>query len=95
MSVDEALSSWNDGAARRRIVEFVRQVGDPASPHPSLCLLLNHDDAEREYAYESHAATRADAEPILTTAARLGWTVVSMRRDFRTVFAPAADAPPP
>src|SRR6185436_13850456 len=31
MSVDGALSSWNDGAARQRIVEFVRQVGDPAS----------------------------------------------------------------
>jgi hypothetical protein len=83
------LAAGNSGGDQE-MLEYVQ-----AGSHPSLCLLLNHDDAEREYAYESHAATRADAEPILTTAARLGWTVVSMQRDLRTVFAPTADALPP
>ena len=55
-------------------------------PLPSLALVIDHDDDEREYAYESRSATDATAEPILETAARLGWQVVSMRRDWATVF---------
>jgi phosphoserine phosphatase len=55
--------------------------------HPSLCLVVDHDDEEREYAYESTAATNADAEPILDTASRLSWTVVSMRDDWSRIFA--------
>jgi hypothetical protein len=43
-------------------------------------LLVNHDDADREFAY-----TRA-AETSLATAEQLGWTVVSMKRDWTTVF---------
>ena len=56
---------------------------------PSLALLVNHDDAEREYAYESVAGTFAVDESITDTAARLGWTVVSIRDDWATVFSPS------
>ena len=54
---------------------------------PSLALLVHHDDADREYAYASEAATFATDESILETAARSGWTVASMRDDWSTVFA--------
>lgn len=54
---------------------------------PSLAILINHDDAEREYAYESKAGTFDTDEDILDTAARLDWTVVSMRDDWATIFA--------
>lgn len=54
--------------------------------HPSLALLVDHDDDVREYAYESLAGTFVAPEPILTTAERLGWTVISMRNDWETVF---------
>ncbi len=53
---------------------------------PSLALLVNHDDAEREYAYESVAGTFAAGETITDTAARLGWTVASIKDDWATVF---------
>jgi phosphoserine phosphatase len=53
---------------------------------PSLALLVNHDDAEREYAYESLAGTFEASEPVEATAERLGWTQVSMRNDWATVF---------
>jgi len=43
-------------------------------------LLVSHDDAEREFAY-----TKA-AERSLATAEQLGWTVVSMKNDWATVF---------
>lgn len=49
---------------------------------PKLCLLVHHDDGEREYAYSG------GAEEALMRAARDGWTVVSMASEWRTVFGP-------
>ena len=54
---------------------------------PSLALLVNHDDGQREYSYESVAGTFASDESITDTAARLGWTVISIKDDWDTVFA--------
>lgn len=53
---------------------------------PSLSLLVEHDDEEREFSYSGPSAGPTDTEPILTTAGRLGWTVVSMARDWSRVF---------
>jgi hypothetical protein len=50
---------------------------------PSLRLLVLHDDAEREFAYTS------GAEKALAEAKKGGWTIVSMKNDFATVFAAA------
>ena len=50
---------------------------------PSLVMLLQHDDGEREYAY-------ADEAPLAAAAVqRFGWQAISMRDDFKRVF-PAA-----
>jgi phosphoglycolate phosphatase-like HAD superfamily hydrolase len=49
-------------------------------------LLVNHDDEQREFAYTS------GAEKSLAEAEKLGWTVVSMKNDWETVFAKAAAA---
>ncbi|HSK91404.1 MAG TPA: haloacid dehalogenase-like hydrolase [Euzebyales bacterium] len=57
-----------------------------AGPHPGLAILIDHDDADREYAYRGEAATLVDAEQITDVAARHGWVVVSMRNDWSTVF---------
>src|SRR5262249_38111848 len=43
-------------------------------------LLVAHDDADREFAYTSGAETS------LAKAGELGWTVVSMKDDWSTVF---------
>ena len=53
---------------------------------PSLSLVVNHDDADREYAYESEAGSFVADESIGATADRLGWTQISMRNDWSTVF---------
>jgi phosphoglycolate phosphatase-like HAD superfamily hydrolase len=44
-------------------------------------LLVNHDDDEREFGYTN------GAEKSLARAKELGWTVVSMKNDWNTVFA--------
>jgi phosphoserine phosphatase len=56
----------------------------------SLAIVLEHDDDEREEAYGGASFTDPGAEPILASAQRHGWTVVSLRRDWACVFAPGA-----
>jgi phosphoglycolate phosphatase-like HAD superfamily hydrolase len=48
---------------------------------PALQLLVVHDDAEREFDYV------AGAEKILTTARTKSWTMISMKDDFKVIFA--------
>jgi hypothetical protein len=48
---------------------------------PALRLLLLHDDADREF------DDRGGAERALERASTNGWTVVSIKRDWRVVFA--------
>ncbi len=48
---------------------------------PALRLLLLHDDAEREFDYT------AGAEKALERADTAGWTVISIKNDWTTVFA--------
>ena len=48
---------------------------------PSLQILVNHDDAEREFAY----AEKDNAS--LNAAKENGWHVVSMKNDWKRVFA--------
>jgi hypothetical protein len=59
-----------------------------AGTHPGLAILVDHDDDDREFAYESVAATFEDTEPITAVANRLGWVTASMRNDWATVFPP-------
>ncbi|AFE06934.1 acid phosphatase [Corallococcus coralloides DSM 2259] len=49
-------------------------------PRPGFSLLINHDDAEREFAYQE----KNDAS--LKAAHEGGWTVVSMRQDWKRIF---------
>jgi hypothetical protein len=49
-------------------------------------LVVNHDDAEREFDY-AHGNKLQSVDKILDAAGRAGWTVVSMKDDWRTVFA--------
>jgi phosphoglycolate phosphatase-like HAD superfamily hydrolase len=51
-----------------------------AGAGPSLCMLLLHDDPDREFDYV------AGAEKALDDAKSKGWTVVSMKNDWATVF---------
>lgn len=84
---------------RRPILAFGNSDGDyqmlewtTAGSGSRLGLLLHHDDAEREYAYdrESHIG-RLDQG--LDDAADKGWQIVSMKRDWVRVFPDASPQP--
>jgi hypothetical protein len=81
---------------RRPILAAGNSAGDAemldyaqAFEGPSLALLVDHDDREREYAYTSTAVSFESSESITAVAERRGWTVISMRDDWETIFADA------
>ncbi|MFZ0717002.1 HAD family hydrolase [Mycobacterium sp.] len=76
------LAAGNSGGDRE-MLEWAQATGSA-----SLALLIDHDDAEREFQYASKAGTFVETEPITDVGARLGWTVVSMARDWDVVFPP-------
>jgi hypothetical protein len=77
---------------RRPILAFGNSDGDfemlewvSAGPGARLGALLHHDDAEREVAYDRESPVgRLDRG--LDEARRRGWTLVSMKRDWKRVF---------
>lgn len=76
-------------AGRRPILAVGNSDGDfemlrfTESPDkPSLVLLVQHDDPDREYAYSD------DSIRVRQAARDHGWQVVSMREDFKRVFPP-------
>ena len=80
---------------RRPIAAFGNSDGDlqmlqyvGAGSGSRFCLYVHHDDAEREYAYD-RADHLAKLDKGLDEAAAKGWTVVSMKNDWKTVFSAA------
>lgn len=85
----DPLASWNDGPAKRAIVDFVnrRTSEGSAGNGRRLILLVRRTDEEREYAYDApHFGMLKKA---LDEAASRGWVVVDMKTNWNTVFPPA------
>jgi phosphoserine phosphatase len=83
---EKPVRIW-DRVGRRPLLAAGNSNGDlpmlaSAEPpgRPSLRLLVLHDDPEREFAYT------AGAEHALKEASARGWTVVSIKGDWTTVF---------
>jgi len=51
-----------------------------------LMLLVHHDDARREYAYDADTKVGTFSDSLMADATKQGWLVVSMKRDWRRVF---------
>jgi hypothetical protein len=84
---------------RRPIAAFGNSDGDfqmlewtTSAPGARLGLILHHDDAAREFAYDRKSAF-GRLDRALDEAGRRGWTVVSMKNDWTRVFADAGTAP--
>jgi hypothetical protein len=82
----------NQHIGRRPIAAFGNSDGDlqmlqwtAAGQGPRLCLLVHHTDADREWAYDrdSHIGKLDKA---LDEATKRHWTVVDMKRDWKSVF---------
>jgi hypothetical protein len=98
---DREVKAANIGlhVGRRPILAFGNSDGDlamlrytKAGVGPRLALLLHHDDAEREFAYDREFRLSPLAEA-LDKADEYGITVVSMREAWAKVFPEAPQAP--
>jgi len=90
---DAKIGNIQRQLGRRPIFAAGNSAGDAAmldyalgADGPTCSVLIDHDDADREYAYESRAASFDSGDVITEVARRSGWTVVSMRHDWSTVF---------
>jgi hypothetical protein len=79
---------------KRPIAAFGNSDGDfemlewtTAGPGARLGVLVHHDDAEREYAYDRKSPF-GKLDRGLTEASQRGWTVISMKHDWKLVYAP-------
>ena len=70
-----------NSAGDREMIEWA-----VAADGPTLGLLVDHDDADREFGYESVAGTFETDENIVDVARHEGWVVASMLNDWSTVF---------
>jgi phosphoserine phosphatase len=91
---DREVKAANIGLhiGRRPILAFGNSDGDLAmlrycrtGPGARLALLIHHDDAEREFAYDREFRLSPLVEA-LDRAAGYGITLVSMKQDWKTVF---------
>ena len=90
------LGIWRH-IGRRPIAAFGNSDGDfqmlewtTAGKGARFGLLVHHDDADREYAYDRNSPIGRLARG-LDEAAQRGWTLVSMKNDWRTVYRPVRE----
>jgi hypothetical protein len=77
---------------RRPIAAFGNSDGDfemlewtTSGSGPRLGLIVHHDDGEREFAYDRRSPF-GKLDHCLDEAPKRGWTVVSMKHDWQTIF---------
>lgn len=82
----------NQHIGRRPVMAFGNSDGDlqmlqwtTAGDGPRFALYVHHTDAVREWAYD-HPSSIGQLEKGLVEAEANGWTVVSMKNDWKTVF---------
>ncbi len=83
----------NAHIGRRPIAAFGNSDGDrqmlewtQAGGGARLMMLVHHDDAGREWAYGAKSKIGTFSDALLAEARKNGWTVISMKNDWRRIF---------
>ncbi|HKZ05473.1 MAG TPA: HAD family hydrolase [Methylomirabilota bacterium] len=78
---------------RRPIAAFGNSDGDQqmlewtqAGGGTRLMMLVRHDDAAREWAYDAQSKIGTFSDALLALAKQNGWRVISMQKDWRRIF---------
>jgi len=79
---------------RRRYAAFGNSIGDKqmleyteASGGVRLMMLVHHDDGKREYAYGPKSKVGTFTDALMGEAKKKNWTVISMKDDWKQIFA--------
>jgi hypothetical protein len=84
----------NQHIGRRPIAAFGNSDGDQqmlewtqAGDGTRLMVLVHHDDAAREFSYGAESKIGTFSDALMAEAKKNGWTVISMKSDWKRVFA--------
>ena len=84
----------NSHIGRRPIAAFGNSDGDQqmlewtqAGDGARLMMLVHHDDAVREFAYGAESKIGTFSDALMAEAKKDGWTVISMKDDWKKIFA--------
>src|SRR6266568_4116101 len=84
----------NSHIGRRPIAAFGNSDGDQqmlewtqAGSGARLMMLVHHDDATREFAYGAESKIGTFSDALMAEAKKSGWTVISMKNDWKQIFA--------
>ncbi|HEV2054294.1 MAG TPA: HAD family hydrolase [Methylomirabilota bacterium] len=75
-------AAFGNSTGDRQMLEYT-QAGDGAR----LVMLVHHDDAQREYAYGPHSKVGTFSDALMAEAKKKGWVVISMKNDWKRIFA--------
>jgi hypothetical protein len=75
-------AAFGNSTGDQQMLEYT-QAGDGAR----LMMLVHHDDAEREYAYGPDSKIGTFSDVLIAEAKQRGWTVISMKNDWKRIFA--------
>ncbi len=75
------LAAFGNSDGDREMLEWT-QAGGGAR----LMMLVRHDDAAREYAYGPKSKIGTFTDSLLAEAKKKGWTVISMKDDWKRIF---------
>jgi hypothetical protein len=84
----------NEHIGRRPLAAFGNSDGDQqmlewtqAGSGARLMMLVHHDDDVREFAYGADSKIGTFSDSLLAEAKKSGWTVISMKNDWKRIFA--------
>ena len=76
------VAAFGNSIGDKQMLEYT-QAGDGAR----LMMLVHHDDAEREYAYGPKSKVGTFTDALMDEAKKRGWIVISMKNDWKRIFA--------
>jgi hypothetical protein len=76
------VAAFGNSIGDKQMLEYT-QEGDGAR----LMVLVHHDDADREYAYGPTSKIGTFSDALMAQAKQNGWVVVSMKNDWKRIFA--------
>ncbi len=75
-------AAFGNSIGDKQMLEYT-QAGDGAR----LMMLVHHDDDKREYAYGPNTKVGTFTDALMAEAKKKSWTVISMKNDWKNIFA--------
>jgi hypothetical protein len=76
------IAAFGNSDGDRQMLEWTQGGGGAR-----LMILVHHDDAAREWAYGPKSKIGTFSDSLMAEAGKQGWTVISMKNDWKRIFA--------